>query len=262
MKNRNLFLKWALCFLLLCCLFCSSCQKKKSNKLVIATAANMQFAIQDLTEAFSQQTGIECETIISSSGKLTAQITEGAPFDIFVSADMKYPETLHRNGFTAAPPQIYAYGQLVLWTMLDSLRPSIELLYNKSTKFIALANPQTAPYGLAAMEVLQHYRILAAVEDKLVYGESIAQTNQFIISGAATMGFTAKSVVLSPEMKGKGEYMEIKSDLYSPIAQGIVLLKNDEESLFRAQQFFDFLFSSNGQSILKQYGYLISEMPD
>ncbi len=235
----------------------ASCTKKDSNKLTIATAANMQFAIQEITTSFTQKTGIPCDVIITSSGKLTAQIQEGAPYDIFVSADMKYPETLHKNGFAAKSPEIYAYGKLVLWSISDEIQPSIESLTDKQIKHIAMANPKTAPYGEAAIAVLKHAGIYDLVTDKLVYGESISQTNQFIVSGAAEVGFTAKSVVLSPKIKEKGNWIAIDENSYTPIAQGVVMIKK-EHIKEDALKFYEFLFSAQSKEILENFGYLVT----
>ena len=198
----------------------------------------MQFAMEALVNIFEEETGIACEIIVSSSGKLTAQIKEGAPYHIFVSADMKYPEDLYKAGFSTAKPAVYAHGNLVMWsTSLDSTL-SIESLQHKKIKHIAIANPQTAPYGAAALATLKYYKIYTAVKEKLVYGESISQTNQFIISSAAEVGFTAKSVVLSPRVKVKGQWVSVNSKAYTPIKQGIILIKTSDEIKPKALQFY------------------------
>ena len=238
-------------------LFFSSCKEEKSVTLNIATAANMQFAMEAITLAFAMETGIECNMIVSSSGKLTAQIREGAPFDILLSANMKYPRALYNDSLTVTQPRTYAYGKLVLWSLKKGVMPNIETTNLDTIQFVALANPKNAPYGQAAMQALQNKGYLPGIEDKLVYGESIAQTNQFIISGAADIGFTAKSVVLSNQIGTEGSWLEIGSKLYDPIAQGVVLLKGSEQQE-AARQFYDFLFSERAQSILINFGYDIN----
>ncbi|NJB72568.1 molybdate transport system substrate-binding protein [Saonia flava] len=231
-----------------------NCKEDKSNTLTIATASNMQYAMKELTRSFKEQTGTECVIIVGSSGKLTAQIMEKAPYDVFVSADIKYPNELYKKGFAESKPSIYALGKLVLWSTTHK-NPNLDSLTNNSIKNIAIANPKTAPYGLAAVEVLKEMKLYGKVEDKLVYGESISQTNQFILSGAADMGFTAKSVVLSPNLKEKGYWVPINIS-YEPISQGIVLLKNSSLKK-ESKQFYDFLFSKKAQETLEKYGYSV-----
>ncbi len=238
-------------------LLITACRQQQSDTLHIAVAANMQFAMKELSKEFTHQTGIACDLIISSSGKLTAQIKEGAPFDVFVSADMKYPNELFTSGHTTKKPKIYAYGKLVMWSMIDDIKPSITILKSPQIKHIALANPKTAPYGAAAIEVLKKYDVYNDVKDKLVFGESISQTNQFIISKSAEIGFTSKSVVVSPEIKGEGNWVDVKETDYPAIAQGIVILKNDATKQTNATIFYDFLFSASAKKILENYGYLV-----
>ncbi len=237
----------------------TSCEQKENNKLTIAIAANMQYAMKDLTKAFSNETGIECESISSSSGKLTAQIKEGAPYDIFVSADMKFPNELYQSGFSTGKPKVYAYGKLVIWTMNTQLNPNFDSLEKKHINHIAMANPKTAPYGIAAEEALKNKGLFDKIQSKLVFGESVAQTNQFIVSYAAEIGFTAKSVVLSVNMKGKGNWKEVDDNLYSPLAQGVVVLNNRDTNLKNAQRFQNFLFSEKGKEILNKFGYSVND---
>lgn len=234
----------------------ASCQTRKPQPLIIAAAANVQFAMQELIDAFQKETGAPCEIVLSSSGKLTAQIQEGAPFHVFVSADMIYPEVLFKNGLTTGPPEIYAYGKLVLWTLAEDVEPSPEGLVSDQVRHIAIANPKTAPYGTAAIEALRHFGIFEKTEPKLVYGESISQTNQFIISKTADAGFTAKSVVLSPKMKNKGHWEDVDENAYTPIAQGAVIIqRGGEEAKNEAREFYRFLFSEKARGILQAYGY-------
>lgn len=233
------------------------CGKQPTEKLHIATAANMQFAMDVLTEAFTAKTGIACETVISSSGKLTAQIKEGAPFEVFVSADLKYPQALADAQLTEGPVRVYAYGQLVLWTQVPNLDPSMASLTQPEIRHIAMANPKTAPYGIAAEQVLAYYQLADSVQPKLVFGESIAQTNQFIISQAAEIGFTARSVVEAPALQDKGSWLDLPAESYEPIAQGVVVLRSNGKNLPQAQQFADFLLTQQAQDILVKFGYLV-----
>ncbi len=240
-----------------------SCQQKHDprhdQKLTIAVSANMHFVMQELSQAFTKQTGIYCDLITGSSGKLTSQIKEGAPYDIFVSADMTYPTILFDTGFTHKKPKVYAYGTLVLWSFIDSTHPSLTLLENPKIQHIAMANPKVAPYGIATQEVLKKHLLYSKIKDKLVFGESISQTNQFIVSQSAQIGFTAKSVVLSPQMKGKGNWIELDKMDYAPIAQGIVMLKHQKERLKNAEKFYNFITTERAHKILTDFGYLIKK---
>lgn len=222
---------------------------------MIATAANMQFVMIELTDTFKKKTGIACETILGSSGKLTAQIVAGAPYDVFVSADMKYPQALHEKELTLAAPKVYAAGSLVLWTAEDRALTWPESLTDRDFSHIAMANPKTAPYGTAALQTLQALGLEGLLEPKLVYGESISQTNQFITSQAAQIGFTAKSVVLAPNLKDKGSWVDIPSQYHTPLKQGVVILKGRSDREAEATKFFEFLFSEEAKEILNKFGY-------
>ena len=230
-----------------------------AGELTVAVAANVQCTFEELKVEFQKETGIAIKSIIGSSGKFTTQIENGAPFDVFLSADMDYPKTLKKEGLTYNDPKIYVYGTLVLWTMNDvDLTNGIEALSDPSVRKIAIASPNTAPYGRQAVNALKHYNLYNQVNKKLVYGESIAQANQFITTKAADVGFTAKSVVLAANMKDKGKWIEIEKDAYDPIAQGAVILKHaQKDNLDEAQKFFDFLFSDEAGVIFKKYGYVL-----
>jgi molybdate transport system substrate-binding protein len=219
--------------------------------LRIATAANMQFAMEALAAAFTAETGTPVELIVSSSGKLKAQIQEGAPYDVFVSADTLYPHRLYREGVGQEVPRIYAYGKLVLWTINEAVPLHLDSLHHPDIQHIAMANPQLAPYGLAARQVLQEAGYGHTLDAKLVRAESIAQTNQFILSGAAEVGFTALAAVKAPTLREQGRWIPLDTSLYAPIAQAALLLKATPP----AQSAYDFLFSATAQEVLAEYGY-------
>lgn len=240
-------------------LFSGCKDKTKEEKITVAAAANTQYAMEELTKEFTKLSGIKCDLVLGSSGKLTAQITEGAPYDIFVSADMKYPEEIYKKGLAIQLPEIYAYGKLVLWTLKDNVQPSVAIMTDNTVEHIALANPKTAPYGKAAIAILDHYELFEQLEDKLVYGESISQTNQFIISKSAELGFTAMSTVLSPQMKGKGRWVELKNELYTPIEQGVIIIKQEHSNAEKVAEFYNFLFTPKARHILKNFGYSVDE---
>ncbi len=228
-------------------------------ELTVAVAANVQYTFEELQAEFQKKTGITIKPIIGSSGKFTTQIENGAPFDVFLSADMDYPKTLQKEGLTYNDPKIYAYGTLVLWTMNNvDLSKGIEAVTDPAVKKISIASPATAPYGRQAVNALKHYELYQQVHKKFVYGESIAQANQFITTKAADLGFTAKSVVLAPNMKDQGTWIEIDKGAYEPIAQGVVILKHaQKDNLEAAQKFFDFLYSKEAGEIFQKYGYVL-----
>lgn len=228
-----------------------------AGSITIAVAANVQFAFHDIQAAFTRDTGIDIQTIIASSSKLTAQVRCGAPFDVFLSADMDYPRILFKEGLAGSQPIVYAYGTLVLWTLSDlDLTPDLKVLTNPKVNKIAIADPKLAPYGRAALQALKHYRIVDAVRAKAVFGENVSQVNQYIYSQSVTAGFTAKSVVLSPSMHGKGRWITVPPDSYQPIAQGVVILKHGSDNAETdCARFIRFLASAKARKILADYGY-------
>lgn len=233
------------------------CNSVDSQKLLIASAANAQYAIKEIAEEFKDETGYDYALIISSSGKHTAQIEAGAPYDIFISADLKFPQSLFEAGLTTDAPKIYGYGKLVLWSMYDSIDVSVKGLSVQSLEHIAMPNPKTAPYGRAAKEFLAYYQLNEKIKSKLVFGSSVAQTSQFIFSKSTEIGFTAASVVMAEAMKDKGHWQELDIASYSPIAQGAVLIKSSTLPEL-SQQFYNYLFSEKAGAILLKHGYTLN----
>lgn len=257
-----------LLFLLCCLLSGLACRPATeaiaSGSLRIATAANMQYAVAALGEAFTAATGIPVEPIIGSSGKLQAQISQGAPFHVFLSADLDYPTALYQQGHTVAPPQIYAYGSLVVWS-LQALPVPFEwaFLARSEIKNIAIANPRNAPYGREAIRSLEALGLLPAVQDKLVYGESVAQANQYILTGACQLGITAQASLFAPGYADKGYYRPLPPDSYQPIAQGVVITKfGGRQAPATGRQFVQFLLAASGRRILADYGYQLPEVEE
>lgn len=230
-----------------------------ADTLTVAVAANVRYAFDDLQSAFKKETGHDIKPVFNSSGKFFSQIANGAPFDVFLSADMEYPEKLYSEGHAIAAPNIYAYGALVLWTMKDlDLGRWQTALTGPAVSKIAVANPKTAPYGRETIKALAYFKLDESLKSKMVFGESIAQTNQYIHSSATEAGFTAKSVVVSPEMKNQGKWVELPKESYRPIAQGIVVLRHGRRTNGQlAQQFHDFVLSGTARGILQRYGYLL-----
>ena len=228
----------------------------KSN-LNVATSANMQFAMNEIISEFEKDNDISIELIVSSSGKLTSQIEQGAPFDIFIAANKKYPAYLDSLGLTTSAPKVYAKGKLGLWTLKD-VAPTVTLLTTDTIQKIAIGNPNTSPYGKASIDVLKHNNIYERVKHKLVFGESISQVNQFIRTRSADIGFTAYSVVSCTEMKTIGNWTSINLNDHGKIYQAAVILKESTHPE-KAKVFYNFLFSERAQGILNKYGYLTSQ---
>jgi molybdate transport system substrate-binding protein len=228
------------------------------ESITVAVAASAQYVFNDLQAEFKKESGYELKPTFNSSGKFAAQIMNGAPFDVFLSADMEFPQKLYDAGYASTPVKAYAFGALVVWTMKDLDLSSWQSALNTAAfAKIAVANPQTAPYGRETMKVLTRAQLDALLKPKLVFGESIAQTNQYIYSGVADVGFTAKSVVVSPELRGQGKWIDVPKALYDPIAQGAVILKHGQQANPKAaRQFYDFLYSDQARVIFARYGYL------
>ncbi len=228
-------------------------------QLTVAVAANVKYAFDELAAEFIRESGIEVRGVSGASGQLVAQIKNGAPFDVFLSADLEYPEALYREKLAIGPPMVYASGVLVLWTRkpLD-LGKGISVLADRAVKKIVIADPRLAPYGRESLRALEHFKLRAAVEAKLVYGESIAQVSQYIDTGAADIGFTAKSVVLAPGIVERGRWAELPADSYEPIAQGVVILQYAQrDHAQEARRFLEFLSSPAARAIFAKYGYLL-----
>lgn len=235
---------------------CSSTAKKE--RIRIAAAASTQYVLEALIEAYTTKEKVEIESVISSSGKLTAQIEYGAPVDIFISADTLYPNYLFGKGLGAEPPVLYAYGQLVLWTFGDcDLSNGLSILTDAKIQTIALADPKTAPYGRLSEAYLKQKKLYKRLEKKLILAESIGQVNQYIHTQAVDIGFTAKSVLMAPKLKGKGQFLELKN---AQLAQSMLLLKKGKNSK-TVVNFYQFLQSSEAQKIFEEYAYVRPSNP-
>ncbi|MBD3637567.1 MAG: molybdate ABC transporter substrate-binding protein [Crocinitomicaceae bacterium] len=225
------------------------------SKLVVATSANMQFAVEEIQDKFEKEEGIAIDLIIGSSGKLSAQIEQGAPYDVFISANTKYPQYLFDKNLTEDEPKVYAHGRLVLWTCKNFI-PSLDSLTSGAIEKIAIANPKHAPYGEAAVSVLKNEGIYDAVLPKLVYAESISQCNHLITTKAVDVGFTSYSTISSEKMKNTGNWIAVDNTDHDPIEQAAVIIKNSDKKE-AARKFYEFLFSDPAIDILQNYGYLI-----
>lgn len=251
-------MKWLFVFGLIGVLGCTDPSEEQT--VSIATAANMQLAMEEIGLAFEEQTGIKVSISAASSGTLTNQIRQGAPFDLFISANMRYPNQLFEDGLAVSSPQVYAFGTLIICSSENQPVTTINDLTNPEIDKIAIANPETAPYGMAATEALKMAGILDSVSHKIVYGESIGQVNQYILSGNVDIGLTSASVMGTTEFSQGCWYVEVDRSLYKPIEQGIVKLQHGvNENAAATDLFYDFMFSNSTNDILVKFGYTIKD---
>lgn len=228
-----------------------------AQTITVAAAANMKYAADDIAKAFTKESGINVKIITGASGKLTQQIMSGAPYDAFLSADVEFPAKLAQGGFTTTPSQVYAYGTLILWSATGvDLSKGISVVADPSVKKIAVANPKTAPYGIEAMNAMTYYKVADEAAPKIITAESISQVGAYVTTQAVDIGFMAKSIVLSPEMKNVGKWVEINPKSYNTIDQAMVGLKNGTpENQIAAKKFLRFMSSAKALEILKANGY-------
>jgi molybdate transport system substrate-binding protein len=230
----------------------------QAEKLTIAAAADLKFAMAEVVDKFrANRPGDQIEVIYGSSGKFFTQIKNGAPFDLFFSADIKYPMTLEKEGLAAGSARPYALGRIVLWSLKPELaKTALKDLPKAAINKFAVANPQHAPYGLRAKEALEHQGVWAAMEPKLVMGENIAHTAQFIDTGAADAGIVALALVLSPTMAGKGAWTLIPDAWHEPLEQGYVITQRAAGNRLAAD-FAKYMASEPARVIMRRYGFVL-----
>ena len=236
-------------------------EKKSPSELVVAAAADLSAALQEIGNGYEKKTGVNLKLSFGASGALTQQIQNGAPFDLFFSADMDYPRQLIAAGEAdSATLYQYAVGKLVLWVPADSPldveHQGMNVLLDPSVKKIAIANPQHAPYGRAAVAALKHAGLYDRVADRLVLGENISQAAQFAESGNAQVGFVALAHAVAPAMRGKGKYWEVPADFYPALAQGVVVLSHSQHKK-EAEDFLTYIKSKETGVLLQKYGFIL-----
>ncbi len=230
---------------------------QNTDAILIAAASDLKFAMDSVVTVFKKaHPGASIEVTYGSSGKLFEQISHTAPFDLFFSADIEYPLTLKKKGIAVSEVYTYGIGRIVIWSQLiDPNKEQINSLLDKMVNKIAIANPQHAPYGRRAEEALKHYKVYEKVKSKLVYGENISQTAQFVTTGAADAGIIAYSLALSPTMKKlNGHYYVIPENAHKPLEQGFVILKKAEQNPL-AVAFKDFMMGTEATKILGYFGF-------
>lgn len=226
--------------------------------LRVSAAADLQFAMPELVTEFERKNIAALQVSYGSSGNFFTQIQNGAPFDLFFSADSEYVKKLDATGLSEPGTSgVYAIGRLVVWTRADALvdvrQDGWKALLDSRVEKIAIANPAHAPYGKAAEAALRSAGIYDQVKSKLVFGENISQTAQFVQSGNAQLGLVALSLAVSPAMQG-GRHWEVPVGAYPPIEQSAVVLRSSR-NLAAARAFLDFVRSEPGREILRKYGF-------
>jgi len=245
--------------LLLCVFVFGATLTARAQELRVAAAADLNFALPEVAKAFEAQTGVKVSISFGSSGNFFAQILSGAPFDVFCSADMGYPEKLAATG-QALPEtlRLYASGRVVLWvrngSRLNFDRDGIRVLLDPAVKKIAIANPEHAPYGRAAVAILRKANIYDQVQSKLVLGENVSQTAQFVTSGNADVGLISLSLAQSGDLRKQGYFWMLPPEIAESLPQGAVVLRRSTSPKLAAR-FLDFLSCPAAARILSQYGF-------
>jgi molybdate transport system substrate-binding protein len=251
---------WVALLALVVVMFMSPIDSAAGEDITIAAASDLNFAFKELVPEYEKTTGNHVRLTLGSSGNFFSQIQNGAPFDLYFSADIGYPKKLEDAGLVV-PGSLYPYavGRIVLWTgngsQLD-LSKGLEILREPTIKKIAIANPKHAPYGRAAVAAMEYFKVYDQVKDKLILGENISQAAQFIESGACDAGIIALSLAIAPAMKAAGQYWEIPATAHSPLEQGAVILKQSKNPE-AARQFLEFIKSPQGQEIMRRYGFTL-----
>jgi len=244
----------------LCMLLITGVNVAVAEVITIAAASDLNFAFREIATEYEKSSGNQVRLTLGSSGNFYAQIQNGAPFDLYFSADIVYPRKLEEAGLTVSGSLYqYAVGRIVLWASKGSpldISKGLEVLGEPTIRKIAIANPKHAPYGRAAVAAMEYFKVYDQVKDRLILGENISQAAQFIESGACDIGIIALSLAIAPAMKSKGTYWEISAEAHPALEQGAVILKQSK-SPEAARQFLEFIKGPNGQELMKRYGFVI-----
>jgi len=232
--------------------------------LLVAASANTSGVVKELAAVFGMRTGHRLRVSIAASGTICSQVINGAPFDVFLSADTQYPRRLEQAGFVRPGSlTVYAVGRLVLWSGsqsgVDVSRLQMKALVSPKVRKVAIANPRHAPYGQGAIQALRHFGLEQAIKPKLVLGENVTQVLQFVESGAAEAGFVPLSLILRFSESRRGTMWAIPEESHAPLRQAAVILKGGKARPEIARQFLDFLKGEEGERLLRKYGYSLPE---
>lgn len=225
------------------------------KNIKVAAAANLRGVFEEIKENYEKENpGIKIDVTFGSSGNFVQQILNGASFDLFMAADRGFPLKLQKEGATYGKVSTYIYGRLAMWSNTEEVSKGLSILKNNSIKRIAIAKPETAPYGECAIELLKRKGLFNDIQSKIIYADNISAAAQYAFTGNAEVGFIALSLALSPEMKGKGKCYIIPQELYPPIEQACVLIKKNSRNI-AAERFMKALLENKYNAIWKKYGY-------
>jgi molybdate transport system substrate-binding protein len=229
--------------------------KINAQSISIAAAADLRNALDDITKLYKEKhKDVKVDVIFGSSGNFYQQIINQAPFDLFFSADVSFPNKLEEQKLISGKPTIYATGHLVLWSATKDVSKGPDILKSDDIKKISIANPEVAPYGKRAVESLKYYKLYDQIKDKIVKGDNVSQAAQFVLTGNADAGIIALSLALSPEMSAKGKYFLLDEKSYSTLEQAYVILKKSEKKK-ELIDFVKFLETKEVKGILSKYGF-------
>lgn len=257
MERRLLLILFAILF----CMPRLLSGQASSREITIAAAADLSSALTEVAANYEKRSGVHVKLSFAASGALTQQIENGAPFDVFFSADMGFPRRIIGGGQAdGASLYRYAVGKLVLWappdSKLDFEHAAMNVLLDPSVKKISIANPQTAPYGRAAVAALKHYGLYEKISDRLVTAENVAQAAQFVESGNAQVGFVALAHALAPAMKGNGRYWLVPAEAYPALDQGVVVISRSAHKQ-DAEDFVSYIKTPEAAAVLERYGFSV-----
>jgi molybdate transport system substrate-binding protein len=229
-----------------------------AEKLIIAAAADLKFAMDEIVTGFNKtHSGDEVQVVYGSSGKFHTQIQLGAPYELFFSADINFPRELAKQGLAASEVKPYAVGRIVLWSAeMDAAKMTLANLTDPKITKIAIANPKHAPYGKRAEEALRSAGVWDKVQAKLVFGENISHTAQYVQTGNAQVGIIAFSSVINSELSKRGGYYLIPDNLHNPLEQGFIITKLGANKPL-AKQFADYMGSKQARSVMTKYGFVL-----
>jgi molybdate transport system substrate-binding protein len=240
-----------------------ACRAAEAQNLAVAAASDLQAALPIIAAQFERDTGRQVALTFSSSGNIFTQIQNGAPFDVFLSADIEYPRQLERSGLAERGTLYeYATGHIVVWTRNDSgldVRRGLALLEDPGVRRIAVANPEHAPYGRAAVAALRREKLYDKIQAKLVFGENISQTAQFAQTGNADVGIIALSLALAPALKNAGTYFEIPTASYPAVQQAAIVVGRSQQKAL-ARQFVDALKKPESVRVLREFGFAVPDL--